>query len=151
MKIDKGTVIRLGVVSFWMLFWLFNVIDKFITNAGFLWVGKNRLAQFTEYFSSIGIENSNVALGFLSFVAVAEFIAFILMAMSVWYLIARNEKKSDSAFFWGSFMGLTIFSLFTIGDQVFGERHELLEHTTYWMAIIISWGAYAYYPKILKK
>ena len=47
-----------------------------------------------------------------------------------------------------SFAGLVIFSFFAIGDQIFGDRVELQEHTTFWMALIISWGAYIYFPKI---
>ena len=43
--------------------------------------------------------------------------------------------------------GCVIFSFFAIGDQVFGDRGELLEHTIYWMALIVSWGAYKFLPE----
>jgi hypothetical protein len=38
-------VLRLGVLIFWTLFWLLNVIDKFIGGSTFLFVGKDRFAQ----------------------------------------------------------------------------------------------------------
>lgn len=143
----ESKVIRFGVVIFWALFWLFNVIDKFISSSTFLWVGKDRLAQFVKYFSSIGIENQSVAFGFLTLVTIAEIVAFILLVVALWHLIWANSQKAHSFFFWGTFAGLAIFGLFSIGDQIFGDRHELLEHTTYWVALIISWGAYVYFPK----
>lgn len=143
----EGKIIRIGIVVFWDLFWFFNIIDKFISSPTFLWVGKDLLTQFTNYFSSIGIENPNVAFGFLAFVTIAEIAAFILVTIALWYLVYDNEQKARLFFFFGTFVGLAIFSFFSIGDQIFGERHELLEHTTYWIALIISWGAYIYFPK----
>ncbi|MEK7510523.1 MAG: hypothetical protein AAB567_03165 [Patescibacteria group bacterium] len=146
-NIESYTV-RFGVVIFWTLFWLFNVIDKFIGGSIFLWVGKDRLAQFVKYFSSIGIENQSVAFWFLTFVTIAEMIALVLLIIALWYLIRADSKKAYTFFFWGTFAGLAIFSFFAIGDQIFGDRHELLEHTTYWVSLIISWGAYVYFPKV---
>ena len=143
----EGIIIQLGVLVFWFLFWLLNVIDKFIGDRTFLWAGKDRLNQFIEYFSSVGIENPITAQGFLIFITIAEILALILIAISLWYFLKRNPQKTHDFFFWGTFIGLAIFSFFSIGDQIFGDRHELLEHTTYWMALIISWGAYTYFQK----
>ena len=140
-------IFRFSIIVFWTLFWFFNVVDKFIGSSTFLWVGKNRLSQFIEYFSSIGIENQNVAFGFLAFVTIAEIVTLTLLVVALWYLIRMNNRKAYIFFFWGTLAGLAIFSFFTIGDQIFGDRRELLEHTTYWIAIIISWGAYVYFPK----
>lgn len=143
----ESKVIRFGIVIFWALFWLFNVIDKFIGGSTFLWVGKDRYSQFVNYFSSIGIENPIFASSFLVFVTITQIIALILIATTFFYLIRRNEQKARHFFFWGTFVGLFIFSFFSIGDQIFGYRMELWEHTTFWMALIISWGAYVYFPK----
>lgn len=143
-------IIQFGTVIFWFLFWLLNVIDKFIGGATFLWVGQDRFAQFTEYFSSIGIDNPKVALSFLIFVTIAEIAAFILVAIALGHLVVKDDEKARIFFFWGTFIGLAIFSFFTIGDQIFGEGDELLEHTIYWVALIVSWGAYAYFPKMAK-
>ena len=49
-KSTESYVIKLGTVTFWFLFWLFNVIDKFVGGSTFLWVGKDRLVQFQELF-----------------------------------------------------------------------------------------------------
>jgi hypothetical protein len=140
----EGAVIRFGVVIFWVLFWLFNVIDKFIGGATFLWVGKDRFAQFTKYFTSIGVESPTVVSGFLIFVSIAEIIALVFVGLALWHLIRRNDEKARSFFFRGTVAGLFVFTFFAVGDQIFGDRMELWEHTTFWMALIISWGAYIY-------
>ena len=40
---------------YWSLFWLFNVVDKLVGGAHFLWVGRDRFAQFQKYFASAGL------------------------------------------------------------------------------------------------
>jgi hypothetical protein len=143
----EGKLIRFGTVIFWVLFWFFNVIDKFINEPIFLFAGKDRISQFQDYFSSIGIEDPSISFGFLIFVTLAEIIALILVALAFLSLVTNRKQKAHSFFFWGTFTGLAIFSFFTIGDQIFGDRSELLEHTIFWVALIVSWGAYTYFPK----
>lgn len=143
----EGKLIRIGTVVFWALFWFLNVIDKFINKPTFLFAGKDRITQFQNYFSSIGLEDPNIALGFLIFVTIAEIVAFLLVAAALFSLVTNNDKKAHIFFFWGTFVGLAIFSFFAIGDQIFGDRSELLEHTTFWVALIVSWGAYKYFPR----
>jgi len=143
----EGHVIRYGVLVFWLLFWLFNVIDKFVAQPVFLWAGKDRLAQFRDYFSSIGLESPGVALTFFIFVLLLEILALVLLTVALLQLVHEENVKARAWFFWGTFVGLVIFSFFTIGDQVFGDRKELLEHTIYWVSLIVSWGAYNYFPK----
>lgn len=140
----KGRFIRLAIVGFWMLFWLLNVIDKIIIEPMFLWVGKDRVAQLIEYFSSIGIENINIVLASLLLISVGEIAAFIFLAGSLWRLLRKNEKEARTWFFWGTLAGLATFTFFAIGDQVFGDRSELLEHTIFWAALLISWRAYTF-------
>lgn len=139
-------VIQFGITVFWILFWLFNVIDKFIGQTKFF-LGTDRLSQFTEYFSSIGIEDIRIVNAFLNAVTVIEITALILALFSFFSLVVGQHIKARRYFFWATFTGLALFSLFTIGDQVFGDRHQLLEHTTYWIALIISWGAYTYFSR----
>ena len=50
--------IHIAIVGFWFLFWFLNSIDKVINKPMFLWAGKDRVTQLTDYFSSIGIENA---------------------------------------------------------------------------------------------
>ena len=148
---SEGRILQYGIVGFWLLFWLFNVIDKFIGGSIFLWVGKDRLAQLVQYFTSIGIENPNAALGFLIFITVVQIIALSLLALTLWHLTLGTDSKAHRFFFWGTVAGLFMFTFFSIGDQIFGDRAELLEHTTFWMAILVSWGAYTYILKLQSK
>jgi hypothetical protein len=145
---NEGNVIQLGILVYWTAFWFLNSVDKIINQPLFLWVGKDRVAQFEKYFSSIGIEDPAVAMVFLIFVAIAEIAACVLLGAALVKFLKNKKEKAHRLFFWGTFVGLAIFSFFAIGDQIFGDRAELWEHTTFWMAIVISWGAYNYYPKL---
>ena len=138
----EGRFMRFAIVGFWLLFWLLNVIDKFINKPTFLWAGKDRIAQFIEYFSSIGIENINIVLASLMFITIAEIAATLFLGYSLWNLIRKNAIQAKIWFFWGTLTGLGIFTFFAVGDQIFGERSELLEHTIFWVALFISWRAY---------
>ena len=119
-----------------------NSADKIINQPLFLWVGKDRITQFVEYFNSIGIGNANVAITFLILVSIAEFFAFVLLAGSLWHFIQKNMDKARLLFFWGTLLGLAIFTFFAVGDQVFGDRKELLEHAIFWVALIMSWRVF---------
>ena len=142
-------VIQIGILAYWFLFWLLNVVDKFIGKSTFLWVGKDRFSQLVNYFASIGIENETIPYITLVFSTILEIIALLLLTFALFKYLSGHYQKARDIFFWGTFVGLAIFSFFSIGDQVFGDRVELLEHTTYWIALIISWGAYVYFPKHL--
>jgi hypothetical protein len=141
-------LMQLGILLFWTIFWFFNALDKVLNKPMFLWVGKDRVAQFEKYFSSIGIEEPSIVIGFLVLVAVAEAAAFLLLAKAFWLLIKKKEKEAARFFLYGTLMGLAIFTFFAIGDQIFGDRAELLEHSIFWIIILVSWGAYTYYPKL---
>ncbi|MDA1060832.1 MAG: hypothetical protein O3B47_03495 [bacterium] len=146
-KSKEARIIQVGIVLYWVFFWFLNVVDKFIGEATFLWVGKDRLGQLVKYFSSIGIENDFIALNVLRLTTFLEILAFFFVLLALIYQLIGNKKRAYNLFFLGTLFGLIIFSFFSIGDQVFGDRAELLEHTTYWIALIISWGAYIYFPK----
>ena len=143
-------IVHLGIISFWFLFWLLSVIDKFIFEPVFLWVGKDFFAEFIELFSSIGVDSVLIVGGFYWFVVALEFIALIFLFLSLLNYCFKKYKKADKFFFSGTIIGLVIFTFFTIGDQVFGEREELMEHTVFWLALIISWAAYTYFPTTKK-
>jgi len=139
---EEGMIIQTGIVIFWFLFWLLSVVDKLVSGPGILWLGQDRLIQISGYFSSIGLSNPDIAKAFLIFISLAEIIALLLAAGSLWSLVIGNQKASRALFFWSILASLIIFSFFTIGDQSFGEQGELLKHTTYWLALIVSWGIY---------
>lgn len=150
-QISQSTkIIHLGTVVFWFLFWFFSVVDKLILQPTFLWRGKNFFADFVELFQSIGINNLFIPMSFYWFVVAAEALALALISLSLWNHLINNKHKAHHFFFLATFMGLAIFSFFTIGDQIFGVRDELLEHSIYWMLLIVSWGAYTYFPKALE-
>ena len=130
----EGHVIRYGVLVFWL-------------QPVFLWAGKDRLAQLRDYFSSIGLESPGVALTFFIFILLLEILALVLLTVALLRLVHEENVKARAWFFWGTFVGRVIFSFFSIGDQIFGERAELLEHTIYWISLIVSWGAYNYFPQ----
>ena len=139
---QENHIIHLGIVVFWLLFWLFNVIDKVISGTVFLWVGNDRYAQFMKYFSSIGIDNTAVAGTVLLFVSFVEFAALVFFTFALWHIVRGDKKKSRDAVFFGILVSISLFSFFTIGDQIFGDRSELLEHSTYWILLVISWFLY---------
>ena len=143
-----GQIIPWGILLFWALFWGLNVVDKFIGGSGFLWVGKDRLAQMVKFFSSIGIENTKLSLVVLLFITLIEIAALVFILGALIGKFKQEHKTAKRMYFWGTFMGLVVFSFFSIGDQIFGDRFELLEHSLYWMVIVVSWGAYNYYPRL---
>jgi len=140
----ENNIIRLGIIIFWWLFWLFNVVDKFIVSEGVMWVGKNRAEQFMDYFSSIGIEGTTVPYLTLSFVTALEVVALIFTTLALWYFFKGKKDKARAGLFWGILTSLFIFSFFAIGDQIFGDRVELLEHSIYWIGLVISWFIYTH-------
>jgi len=138
----EKALIRFSIVLFWSLFWLFNFIDKVIPGAEGFWVGKDRFVQFTGYFASIGVENPTLVGWVLGVVSVLELLAFVFMTFALVAVITKKKKWAHSFTFWGVIISLAIFTFFGIGDQIFGDRTELLEHSIYWMALIISWFMY---------
>ena len=141
-KKKEGKIIQLGIIIFWSIFWMLNFIDKIIPNEVYLWSGKDRMAQFVTYFNSIGLGQSFFPQTSYIIISLAELLAFILALLALISFLNKESKRCRSYLFWSFLTGLSIFSIFTIGDQVFGDRTELLEHSTYWLAIIISWFIY---------
>jgi len=145
---SNARLIQGGIIIFWFLFWLFALIDKFIFEPVFLWVGKDFFEEFVELFASIGI-NSIFIVGFFYWLVVAfEVLAFLFLTLSLGNYFLKNSKKAEKFFFFGTIIGLAIFTFFTLGDQMFGEREELLEHTLFWIVILVSWVLYSHLSKL---
>lgn len=49
-RIIGKDLIRYFILIYWTLFWLFNIVDKLIGGAHFLFVGKDRFAQIQRFF-----------------------------------------------------------------------------------------------------
>jgi len=146
----QNRVIQGGIIGYWFLFWLLNCLDKVFGGRNAFFVGKDRLSQFEGYFETIGM-TAWQPLSALIFVSILEILAFGFLAVALYAFFTKKANLEDRTFFWGTFLGLLIFSIFSIGDQVFGDRFELMEHTIYWTSLIASWGAYEFFPRLLKK
>lgn len=135
--------IQWSLVIFWFFFWGLNTVDKFIPKPTFLWVGKDRLSQFVDYFAAIGIHHSSVPFAVLAGVTIAELVATVLFFLSAWFLFKKKYLEAKGLFLKGTAVSIGIFIFFSLGDQIFGDRVELLEHSIYLAILLVSWSSYA--------
>ena len=147
-RIIGKDLIRYLILIFWSLFWSLNVIDKIIGGAHFLFVGKDRFATIERFFDSIGLANPIYANIALIITAALEIFAFVFFFGALIHFIKKNIDATRSWFFIGIFLTLTTFIFFTIGDQIFGDHSELLEHGIYWLLTILSWIIFIHLDKI---
>lgn len=147
-KIIGKDLIRYFILIFWSLFWLLNVIDKLIGEAHFLFVGKDRFAQIERYFDSIGLDNPFFANTALMIIAALESFALVFFIGALYHFIRKNLETSRSWFFIGIALTLITYIYFSIGDQVFGDHFELLEHALFWFIALLSWIIFIRIDKI---
>ena len=139
---QTGPWIRLGTLAYWTLFWFFNVIDKVVGGAHFLWVGRDRFAQFQKYFASAGLPAPWVADLGLVVAAALEVFALVFFAGATHHFLKRRDEASHTWFLAGTVTTLATFTFFSIGDHLFGDRFELLEHTLFWFISLMSWAVF---------
>ncbi len=132
-------LIKHFILIFWILFWLFNVIDKMLGGAQFLFVGKDRFAQLQRYFDAIGLSSPVITDIALIITAGLEIFAFIFFTGSFIYFKKQDIAATRSWFFMGIIFSLITFTYFSVGDQVFGDHIELLEHVLFWFITLLSW------------
>ena len=137
-------LVRGVILVFWTCFWLFNVVDKAIGGSTFLWVGRDRFAQFQKYFASAGLESPLIADAALYVAAALEVFALVFFAGALWNFVARRVNEARSWCFIGIVITMVTFTFFSIGDHLFGDRFELLEHTLFWFVTLASWGVYVW-------
>jgi len=147
-RIIGKDLIRYFILIFWSLFWLLNVIDKLIGGAHFLFVGKDRFATIERFFDSIGLGSPIYANIALIITAALETFAFVFFFGALLHFIKKNIDATRSWFFVGIALTLTTLTYFSIGDQIFGDHSELLEHGTYWLIAILSWIIFIRIDKI---
>ena len=58
------------------------------------------------------------------------------------HFVKRREGVARTWFFVGVLLTLVTFTFFSIGDHLFGDRFELLEHTLFWFVTLVSWVAF---------
>ena len=137
-RFSTNQVIRFSILAYWSIFWLFNVIDKLIGGSMFLWVGRDRFAQFQKYFASAGLDSPLIADASLIIAAGLEIFACVFFIGALIHFLKNRTSISRSWFFVGTIFTLIIFTIFSIGDHIFGDRFELLEHTLFWFISLFS-------------
>jgi len=152
-SIDKNAyfsnnLIRIGILIYWILFWLLNILDKIIGGSHFLWVGKDRFALFERFFDSLGLGSPIIADVALIITSGLEIFAFVFFSGALYHLIKKNADFTRSWFFIGIVLTLIIFTFFSIGDQFFGDHIELLEHGIYWFITLLTWVIFIRIGKI---
>lgn len=141
----ERTIIRFLILIFWTFFWGLSVLDKIIPDVHNFWVGKDFFALFVKFFASLGLENPIFATVFLALISSLEVLNFVFYLLSIINFSKGNEAISEKWFFRAIFSSITLFSLFSIGDQVFGDRFQLLEHGLFWLVLIASWVVFKYF------
>lgn len=141
-------LVRYFILIYWILFWLLNILDKIIGGSHFLFVGKDRFATFERFFDSLGLGNPIIANVALIITAGLEIFSFVFFSGAFYHLIKNNFESSRLWFFIGIVITLVIFTFFSIGDQIFGDHFELLEHGIYWFITLLSWIIFIHLEKI---
>jgi len=140
----ERTIIRFSILIFWTFFWGLSVVDKIIPDVHNLWVGKDFFALFVKFFGSLGLKNSIFATTALAFVSALEGVNFVFYLFALINFSKRKFLEAEKWFFKAVFTSMILFSLFSIADQVFGDRFQLLEHGLFWLILIASWILFKY-------
>jgi len=147
-RITEKNPIKYLILIYWTLFWLLNIVDKLIGGAHFMFVGKDRFATFERFFDSLGLGEPIITNIALIITSGLEIFAFVFFSGALLHLIKKKIDTARSWFFVGIVLTLTIFTFFSIGDQIFGDHGELLEHGIYWFIAILSWIIFIHIGKI---
>ena len=126
---NERRILRTSILSFWTLFWGLSVLDKIIPDVHFLWVGKDFFALFVKFFGSLGLNDPLFATLALAAVSGLEAVNFTFYVAAMVRHLQCNEEATDRWFFRAILTSMVLFTLFSIADQVFGDRFQLLEHS----------------------
>lgn len=137
-------LIQYLILIHWTLFSATTVIDKIVPDVYPLWVGADFYTLFIKFFASLGLTDPIFATIALAGISFLEIVAFVCFAFSLFNLYKVKDKIAEQWFYRGIGFSILTFSLFSIGDQVFGDRFTLLEHTIFWIILVISWVVYKY-------
>ncbi len=140
---EKKTI-QYFVLIYWTFFGALTVVDKIVPDVYPFWVGADFYTLFIKFFASLGITNPIFATIALTFISILELLAFICYLFSLFNLYKGKDKISELWFYRGISFSIILFSLFSIGDQVFGDRFNLLEHGIFWIILVFSWVIYKY-------
>ena len=141
----EKSILRFAVLVFWTCFWGLSVVDKIIPDVHFLWVGKEFYALFIKFFSSLGLKDPIFATIALAGISALEVLNFVFYSMSTFTFLKDDEASADRWFFRAIVSSISLFALFSIGDQIFGDRFQLLEHGLFWLVLLASWFVFSYF------
>jgi hypothetical protein len=136
--------IQFFILIYWTFFAALNVIDKIVPAVNPFWVGTDYYTLFVKFFASLGISNPKFATTALAFVSIIEILAFGCYLFSLVNHLKDRSKNAEQWFYRGISFSLVLFSLFSIGDQIFGDRFNLLEHGIFWIILVVSWVIFKY-------
>lgn len=128
----KNSNLTLYISLFWVVFWLFNGIDKFAyhTDIGFMtWYGKDRDWQFLTYLTNMQLPTIWVKF-ILYFSGAWEILLASIFGLSLWKSLV-NKDQTSGIYAIALKLALLTFIGFCGFDIVAGDRAELLEHSTY--------------------
>jgi len=140
----ENKLIQYLILIHWTLFYATTVIDKIVPDVYPLWVGADFYTLFIKFFASLGLTDPIFATVALAGISFLEIVAFVCFLFSLLNLYKGKDKISEQWFYRGVSFSVLIFSFFSIGDQVFGDRFTLLEHTIFWIILVVSWVVYKY-------
>ncbi len=140
----EKTLIRYFILIYWTFFGALTVIDKIIPDVYPYWVGADFYTLFIKFFASLELYDPIYATIALAGFSSIEVLVFVCYLFSLYNLYNGKDKSSEQWFYRGISFSVLLFSLFSIGDQVFGDRNQLLEHGIFWIILIVSWVVYKY-------
>jgi hypothetical protein len=141
---SENKTIQYCILIYWTFFAATTVIDKIIPDVYPLWVGVDFYTLFIKFFASLGLTDPIFATIALAGVSSIEAVAFVCYLLSFFNLYCGKDKVSERWFYRGISCSILLFSFFSIGDQVFGDRFTLLEHGIFWIILVVSWMIYKY-------
>lgn len=137
--IKEKVAIKYLILVYWTFFFLTGVIDKIVPDVYPFWVGADFYTLFIKLFASLEIKNPIYATITLAGVSLMEVMTFVCYLFALCSRLFKNESTSDQWFNRGVSLSILLFSFFTMGDQVFGDRFTLLEHSIFWIILVVSW------------
>jgi hypothetical protein len=137
-------ILQYLITVHWTLFSATTVVDKIIPDVYPLWVGADFYTLFIKFFSSLGLTDPLFATVALAGISILETSGFVCFVFSLIHLYKRNDRIAEQWCYRGILFSVITFTLFSIGDQFFGDRFSLLEHTIFWIISIFSWLMYKY-------
>lgn len=140
----ESKLIQYFILVHWLFFAGTTALDKLIPDVYPLWVGADFYTLFVKLFASLGIKDPIFATAALSAVSIVEVASFVCFLLSLVLLTKHKKKSAEHWFSRGILLSLVLFSFFSIGDQVFGDRFTLLEHGIFWCILLVSWVVFLY-------